>query len=567
MNKLILKADNEIKNIIQRDDLENFISYLNKNNDSIKDELNETEFSCLYYCLTSEHTAKKITNYLIDTYPDILTTHSKLLDAVVGAGNYAGVILQQINRKSYSLSPKNIQDIFFLKKTFKRIISSQPAFYINQVSEKGNNLLGEAISLNSLSALKFLIKMGFDINYVNEKNGNNLLHIACENKHNKHIINFLLNNKILKKTIHDKNLMGDTPFLIAQSTDIPFISFLLKKGANPLDKNNNGQNALHFFCRGFSFINIWRSTAYNIRQYKKTIKYIDLLLEQGISINSIDHANNNALHYLGENKNNENKSGIIKKMCKLGINIYQKNDEGNTILHLLIGKHRLKELHFILSKWEMPLNSKNSKNNTPFMCLFNSESNIIPKIVSQNDFENNKESYSGMYGKRYTYFPGLANKHTTESIFHYLVKKGFDKNELNTCNEGENILFKDYFFNEQKFVFDNLFENINFERINILKNTVGDINVYFDCDNNNIVHLMLTKDNPKEDLYKKINWAIEHNINILHTNNAGISAISLLNDPIKEHEFTEKYINLQKRMINKHLSDTTVIKKERRSRI
>jgi len=567
MNKLILKADNALKNIIKQDDLATFISYINKNNDLSKEPLNEPDFSCLYYCLTDKHIPKKITNYLIETYPELLTSNNELLNDVFGAGNYAGVILQQINRKSYSLSPKNIQDIFFLKKTFKRIINSDPDFYINQVTSKGDNLLREAISLNSLSTFKFLIKVGFDINWVNEKNGNNLLHLACENKHNKHIINFLLNNKNLKKTINDKNFIGDTPFLIAQNTDLNFISFLLNKGADPLSENNNGKNALHSFCQGFSFINIWRSTAYNVRQYKKTIKYINLLLEKGISINSLDHGNNNALHYLAQNTHNDNKTGIIKKMCNLGINIYQKNDEGNTILHLLINRHRLKELHFILSKWEMPFNSTNSQNHTAFMCLFNSKNQIKPNIVSENDFKNNKESYSGMYGERYTYFPGLANKHTTESIFHYLIKKGFDKNEFNTPNDGTNILFKDYFFFEGKFVFDNLFDNINFEKINILKNTIGNINVYFDSENNNLVHLMLKKDNPKEDLYKKIKWAIEHNINILHTNNSGIAAISLLNDPIKEQEFTEQYINLQKKMINKHISNISAIKQEKRSRL
>lgn len=567
MNKLIITADSQLKSIIKKDNLEDFISYINKNTDYVKEKSSEPEFSCLYYCLTSEHTAKKITNYLIDTYPEILTTHSKLLNDVIGAGNYAGVILHQINRKSYSLSPKNIQDIFFLRKIFKKIINNDTNFYINHVTNNGDNLLSEAISLHNLSALKFLIKAGFEINTINEKNGNNLLHIACENRNNKHVVKFLLNHKNFKNTINDKNFIGNTPFLIAQNTDIKFISFLLKKGADPLSENNNKINALHYFCQGFSFLNIWRSTAHNIRQYKKTIKYIDFLLEKGISINSIDSENNNALHYLAENKNNENKTGIIKKMCQLGINIYQTNNEGNNILHLLIGKHRLKELHFIMNKWKMPLNSRNSKNHTPLMCLFNSKSNIISNIVSANDFDKYKELHSGMYGKRYTYFPGVANKHTTESVFHYLIKQGFDKNELNAINEGKNILFKDYFFHEGKFVFDSLFENINFEKIKILKNTVGDINLYFDSENNNLVHLMLYKDNPKEDLYKKINWAIEHNINILHTNNAGISAISLLNDPIKEHEFTERYINLQKSMINKHLSTTTVIKQERRTRL
>lgn len=550
INKLLAQPDDKLVEIIRKDDLEKFRSYIEDNNEKI--ETNRTHITTLDYCFAEKKVSKKITKYILDNYPEIVRIES--------FEDIASVILQKMRYQH------NITENIFLNKCLRKIIKDNLKFYQDENTlgysrSKNHNLLEIALIYNDEKTFKYLISKGFNINYINPVTGDNLLHAACHHPKNKNIIKYLLKNKKFIHNLNMPNNVGDTPFLIAnKQTDIDFINYLVTKGANVSVVNKNNCNALHAFCSGVSPSNIWRSVSYNIKQAKKILKYIDLLINSGISINSVDSENNNAILHLSQSNNNENKTFILKKLYECGINLEQKNNDGNTVLNYLIHRHRLKELHFILNKWQGDYNTKNKEGIAPIMSLFYEKNSLFPKIISAENYKKNVRVSLVAYGEKLSQYYATYNTHSTESIFSYLVKRGFNKphdipSEIN--------IFENYFKENNNSVFSKPFENINFSNIIMLKHMISDLNICVDISNNNIVHQIIKNSQNKDDIYKKIIWAIENDLNILHCNSKGISAISLLNDPVKEHEFTEMYIQRQKKLLNNFVSEKTPVKSAR----
>lgn len=220
-------------------------------------------------------------------------------------------------------------------------------------TEGGNAILyasqGTRSSQNSLETYTFLEDLGVDVNVIGDSD-RNPLHAIAHRSNDLDIFSYFIEKGV------DINLQdngGDSPFMnAANSNDFKvveylsdyvkdintidengrsaltmavnrnttaIVDFLLKKGADIQIKDKEGNSLAYYLLNTFR--------AKDAKVFDATLK---LLQENGLSMNQKQQGGNTLVH-LATQKNN---LALLKRLVSFGIDVNAKNDEGYTALHI-----------------------------------------------------------------------------------------------------------------------------------------------------------------------------------------------------------------------------------------
>ncbi|XP_063921124.1 uncharacterized protein LOC135135934 [Zophobas morio] len=160
--------------------------------------------------------------------------------------------------------------------------------------------------------IKLLIEKGIDVN-VQDGNGKTALQLACKQGVYKNVEMLLYSGASIN--IVDKDKMNALHYASKSwKTNRNVIKLLIEKGIDVNAQDGNGKTALQLACE---------NSAYEIA--KK-------LLSSGASIDIVDKAKMNALHYAS--KSREDNREVIKLLIEKGIDVNVQDGNGKTALQL-----------------------------------------------------------------------------------------------------------------------------------------------------------------------------------------------------------------------------------------
>lgn len=194
---------------------------------------------------------------------------------------------------------------------------------LNELDEEGKALLHYAVD-NELSDLVVLfLEHGADVNGLT-RDRNTPLHVASLNGH------FSIMRVLLKAgaLVNAKDDRGRTPFhLAAINGDQTMMKYLLEQGADITIADDSGYTALHDVVNQGSFYSV------------------EFLIAQGASIDAQNNEERfTPLHCAILNKDVR----IIDQLIEKGANVYARDKDGATALHLLIDGIEDKEVDIVI---------------------------------------------------------------------------------------------------------------------------------------------------------------------------------------------------------------------------
>ncbi|XP_067653188.1 serine/threonine-protein phosphatase 6 regulatory ankyrin repeat subunit A-like [Haliotis asinina] len=260
-----------------------------------------------------------------------------------------------------------------------------------------------------------LFKQGADLSVI-DGNGDNILHWACRGG-NVEIVNYILMQNIVD--INGKGSKEMTPVMLAAyHGKREVIHTLVRKGADLSVIDGNGDNILHWACRGgnveiVNYILMQNIVDINgkggkemtpvmLAAYHGKRQVFDILVKKGADLSVIDEGGDNILywacrggnvkivnHILMQNIVDINSKGDEEMTAVLSVvshgkyeafNILVKNgadlsaidEDGDNILHLACREGHVKIVNYILIENIVDINAKNSDGETPVMLAANS---------------------------------------------------------------------------------------------------------------------------------------------------------------------------------------------------
>lgn len=568
-----LKQDSaRINTMFKEDNVEEFkeiIAELGKlSGYSLIEKSNKEEIAChgnSSVLLQAIHNKSlKICEYLIDTYPELLYTKSYDQDTPCQA-------LLSVMGRSFTLDIDGAIAYFKEKHRFKKLFKSMFEhdidYHKTSINKSGDNLLSTAVAnLNSTKFFNYLLKNGFDINTLNPVNGDTLLHVIANSIYKKSpFLSIIANDSNYKFSIDEKNKLGETPFLISvMNQNFNYIEFFLKKNANVLEKTNNGCNALHYFSK---CNNIFYGAFTSYSKYKNKINqqlnFSTFLLNKGIDINEKDLDGRTALLHFAKEINATSRLYFLKFLYNNGADFNMVDNTHNSPAHYFADHHKLKELNFFVKNSTLSLNIENDEGYTPLMMVF--KHSYGKQLKSFTEYQKKEKFHSEIYNKSKEYYlKREMPSNSTESTVKYLLSNGSDKNELYQQAQGNNLFYK-WIFPD----FNKISNTISLNNIDIFKKLDINLNAIYDAEGNNIIstYIKNTPQHNTEELIKKLDWALDNNINLLSCNKNNQSAISF----IKDLDIREKYqlasIEKEQKILKDAMAEHVFIKKPKVKRL
>lgn len=231
----------------------------------------------------------------------------------------------------------------------------------------GYSLLSHAVDNNDLETIKYLFDSGAEIPNEQDPDGSTLLHTALKNN-NIQIVKFLLdhgaNRKILDSSGH--NILQ----IAVLNGNLNLTKFLIDSGSNINTLSKKEETLLHFAIRSRSI---------------ELAKF--LLYRNEIEINAKDIQGNTAISATIYNYE------IVKLFIKNGADIFLKNNNKQSLLHLAVKDNNTEFVKYLLAKGLAPLDV-DSKVITPiFIAIRDKKEELIQiftdKIGDINDPEIN----------------------------------------------------------------------------------------------------------------------------------------------------------------------------------
>lgn len=235
-------------------------------------------------------------------------------------------------------------------KTMETILKDNPSFVKKEIKYHNFPVLDAALS-GSLKALKLLVEKGADINTVDGKTGNNVLHMLVKSKPKEdkleQALTYLINEKKMK--LETKNEFGKTPFIYAFSyssfappsrQNIPIIKVFAKYGADLNAQDKEGKTALYYLVSGFN-------SPTKIDLVKECESAILLANQKGVDVNITDNDKRTPLiAFLLNTKSAEDKQKIPMVTCLMenGAKTNIKSKKKETALKLVDKKSELYQI-------------------------------------------------------------------------------------------------------------------------------------------------------------------------------------------------------------------------------
>jgi len=201
----------------------------------------------------------------------------------------------------------------------------------------------------NIELIKQQIILGADINYKN-KNGYNILMIACINK-NYEVVKLLLENNVLidnNRVNNNYNINSDSALMLSVN-NIDILKLLIKYKSNVNYQNVMGYTALMKAClnKNLDSVKLLIENKANLNALNKlnesalslscdiynNSEIIEYLILSGANINNVDYFGNTPIYNLCCNYINiHNKIRLIKLFISNGCNINHKNEKNESII-------------------------------------------------------------------------------------------------------------------------------------------------------------------------------------------------------------------------------------------
>lgn len=258
-----------------------------------------------------------------------------------------------------------------LKNTINDIINS--GVDINLLDDQKRTALHMACIHKSEEGITNLLIRGADIHIIDNYGYNAFLYsiIHCNTKSISDLLNFGSDINFIS---HDEKKHNALTISILNNNKI-ILNFLLLKGADPNILISKNRNALLYACnKGNEYCSL------------KLLKYIK-------NINHIDSSKSNAAHHAVDYCSTK----VLEELINKNINLFQKDCQDETPIHLCIKNNKIKSFFTILNK------------------------------LNFNDIKSLE--YNGSNLLHYAAF------HNSDNIIELLIKKGFKVNSLNKMKE------------------------------------------------------------------------------------------------------------------------------------
>ncbi|XP_067653128.1 serine/threonine-protein phosphatase 6 regulatory ankyrin repeat subunit A-like [Haliotis asinina] len=217
-----------------------------------------------------------------------------------------------------------------------------------------------AASHGKSEVFDMLIKKGADLSVI-DKNGDNILHWACRGGNVK-IVNYILMQNIVD--INSKGYKEKTPVMLAASHGKSEVfDMMMKKGADLSVIDKNGDNILHWACRGGNV---------------KIVNYI--LIQNTLDINSKGYEDKTPVMLAASHGKNE----VFNILMKKGADLSVTDDDGHNILHCACRGGNVNIVSYILIQSSLDINSKCHDEMTPVMHAASLGKNEVFDILVKN---------------------------------------------------------------------------------------------------------------------------------------------------------------------------------------
>lgn len=256
-------------------------------------------------------------------------------------------------------------------------------FHLNDTDPKGNNIFNYAAKKGNKTFLNMLIKKGVNPNLTNKEGGNALLYASQGTRNSQNSIEtytFLENLGIEVNVVGDR---GRNPLhaIAYKSDDVDLYSYFIKKGVDINLQDNGGDSpfmnaansndlkVIQFLIPYVKDINLKDEngrSALTMAVNKNSADVVAFLLEKGADVQTID-ANGNSLAYYLLNTFKAKDAKAFEEKLKLlqakGLSMIQRQNDGNTLLHIATQRNNLALLKRLAS-FEIDINSKNNEGYT-----------------------------------------------------------------------------------------------------------------------------------------------------------------------------------------------------------
>ncbi|XP_067685868.1 putative ankyrin repeat protein RF_0381 [Haliotis asinina] len=313
---------------------------------------------------------------------------------------------------------------------------------INAKGYKGRSPSLLSVYYGKMEVFEALVEQGADLSVV-DKNGNNLLHLACLGGHVQ-MVKYILKQNLVH--INAKEHRGMSPFLLsAYFGKREVFDVFVKQGADLSVVDKNGNNVLHLACRtgkkmmaeyiltqttvDINSRNNRKMTPLLIAAYYGKIDVLGLLLEAGANALAADHNSNNMLHICCSRGHVDTVKYILNSSM---VDINSKNSKGMTPV-LIAAFWSEREILNILEKQGANLSiTDGSGDNILHVACIGGDKRIVKHVLERHMVDINARGCDGMTAVLY------AADCTTSDILKLLLENGADPFVVN--DNGDSVL-------------------------------------------------------------------------------------------------------------------------------
>ncbi|XP_046555235.1 putative ankyrin repeat protein RF_0381 [Haliotis rubra] len=224
-----------------------------------------------------------------------------------------------------------------------RYVLSQHSVDINSRSKSGKSPLMTTVYNGHREVVDVLVGMGANVSRVDD-DGDNVLHYACRGGHVGMVKHLLSKYSI---DINSRGKSGKSPLMsTVYYGHIELFNVLVGMGANVSQVDDDGDNVLHYACRG---------------GHVGMVKH--LLSKYSIDINSRGKSGKSPLMstvYYGHIE-------LFNVLVGMGANVSQVDDDGDNVLHWACRGGHVGMVKHLLLKYSVDINNRGRFGRTPLM--------------------------------------------------------------------------------------------------------------------------------------------------------------------------------------------------------
>ena len=222
---------------------------------------------------------------------------------------------------------------------------------------------------NSLELVKHLIPRGCDV-YDKHSDGLTVLHHACQNG-KLELVQYLVDNHPDMLTIRDKT--GKSPFLeTGFSGSVDILKYLISRGCDVYGKDNNGFTILHTSCQEGKL----ELVQYVVDNYPDMLRIRDKTGQSSFLVAG----------FSGSVK-------LLKYLISRGCDVYDKDNEGWTVLHKACNKGELRLVKYLIDFFPDMLTLRDKRGQSPFHTSgYCGPVELVKYLISQECYVNDKDN-------------------------------------------------------------------------------------------------------------------------------------------------------------------------------